>query len=227
MAVTPPISPLVDDPGGRPSNLVSRPATPPRPITRREGPGYPWAHHSAQESPPAAGALSPLNLRIGSPPFTYFEPNLVSRPATPTDLSSDLSTPPPDPISPWQGPGQPWAYRQVQGSPLSPDTLSPLSQFNPGWYQSPTSHRTRVSPARTYSEPNLLSRPATPLNPLSQFNPSWHQPPTSHSPWVSSLNILIEGLDLAENISSITLVKDVFSTARVILTMIRVSSSTF
>ena len=59
---------------------------------------------------------------------------------------------------------------------------------------------------------------------------------TSH-PWIqnsnnrsaeksvfSSLNALIEGLNLAGNLSSITPAKVVFSTVRVILTMIRVSS---
>ena len=39
---------------------------------------------------------------------------------------------------------------------------------------------------------------------------------------LSSLNVLIEGLNLAENLSSITPAKAVFSTVSVILTMIRV-----
>jgi hypothetical protein len=40
---------------------------------------------------------------------------------------------------------------------------------------------------------------------------------------LSSLNVVIEGLNLAENLSSITPAKAVFSTVSVILTMIRVS----
>jgi len=40
---------------------------------------------------------------------------------------------------------------------------------------------------------------------------------------LSSLNVIIEGLNLAENLSSITPAKAVFSTVGVILTMIRVS----
>jgi len=39
----------------------------------------------------------------------------------------------------------------------------------------------------------------------------------------SSLNVIIEGLNIAKNLSSITPAKAVFSTASVILTMIRVS----
>lgn len=41
---------------------------------------------------------------------------------------------------------------------------------------------------------------------------------------LSSLNVVIEGLKIAENLSSITPAKVVFSTVNVILTMIRVSS---
>ena len=40
---------------------------------------------------------------------------------------------------------------------------------------------------------------------------------------LSSLNVVIEGLNIAEKLSSITPAKAVFSTASVILTMIRVS----
>jgi len=40
---------------------------------------------------------------------------------------------------------------------------------------------------------------------------------------LSSLNVIIEGLNLAESLSSITPAKAVFSTVSVILTMIRVS----
>jgi len=40
---------------------------------------------------------------------------------------------------------------------------------------------------------------------------------------LSSLNVIIEGLNLAENLSSITPAKAVFSTASTVLTMIRVS----
>ena len=40
---------------------------------------------------------------------------------------------------------------------------------------------------------------------------------------LSSLNVIIEGLDVAEKVSSMTPAKAVFSTVRVILTMIRVS----
>lgn len=40
---------------------------------------------------------------------------------------------------------------------------------------------------------------------------------------LSSLNVVIEGLNLAENLSSITPAKAVFGTVSVILTMIRVS----
>jgi len=40
---------------------------------------------------------------------------------------------------------------------------------------------------------------------------------------LSSLNIVIEGLNLAENLSSITPAKAVFGTVSVILTMIRAS----
>ena len=40
---------------------------------------------------------------------------------------------------------------------------------------------------------------------------------------LSSLNVAIEGLNLAENLSSITPAKAVFSTVSVVLTMIRVS----
>ena len=41
---------------------------------------------------------------------------------------------------------------------------------------------------------------------------------------LSSLNMIIEGLNLAENLSTITPAKAVFGTVGVILTMIRVSS---
>ena len=40
---------------------------------------------------------------------------------------------------------------------------------------------------------------------------------------LSSLNVVIEGLNIAENLSSITPAKAVFSTVSVVLTMIRVS----
>ena len=40
---------------------------------------------------------------------------------------------------------------------------------------------------------------------------------------LSSLNVIIEGLNIAESLSSITPAKAVFSTVSVILTMIRVS----
>jgi len=40
---------------------------------------------------------------------------------------------------------------------------------------------------------------------------------------LSSLNVVIEGLNLAQNLSSITPARAVFSTVSVILTMIRVS----
>ena len=40
---------------------------------------------------------------------------------------------------------------------------------------------------------------------------------------LSSLNVIIEGLDIAEKTSSIIPAKDVFNAASVILTMIRVS----
>ena len=40
---------------------------------------------------------------------------------------------------------------------------------------------------------------------------------------LSSLNVIIEGLNVAENLSSVTPAKAVFSTVRIILTMIRVS----
>jgi len=40
---------------------------------------------------------------------------------------------------------------------------------------------------------------------------------------LSSLNVTIEGLNIAQNLSSITPAKAVFSTVSVILTMIRVS----
>jgi len=39
---------------------------------------------------------------------------------------------------------------------------------------------------------------------------------------LSTLNVLIEGLNLAQNLSSVTPVKAVFSTVSIILTMIRV-----
>jgi len=41
---------------------------------------------------------------------------------------------------------------------------------------------------------------------------------------LSSLNVIIECLDVAEKVSSITPAKAVFSTVRIILTMIRVSA---
>ena len=41
---------------------------------------------------------------------------------------------------------------------------------------------------------------------------------------LSSLNVVIEGLNLADNLATITPAKAVFSTVSVILTMIRVSS---
>jgi len=52
---------------------------------------------------------------------------------------------------------------------------------------------------------------------------------TKHKQWkrrdgiLSSLDVIIEGLNLAENLSSITPAKAVFSTVSAVLTIIRVS----
>lgn len=63
----------------------------------------------------------------------------------------DQSTLPPGPITRWQGPGHPWAHHPGQESPLVAGTLSPLSQFNPGWHQPSTSQRPWGSPSQTSS----------------------------------------------------------------------------
>ena len=60
----------------------------------------------------------------------------------------DHSALPPGPITRWQGP---WAHQPGQESPLVAGTLSPLSQFNPGWHQPPASNRPWNSPSQTSS----------------------------------------------------------------------------
>ena len=78
--------------------------------------------------------------------------HLVPQQATPMNPFFDQSTLPPGPITRWQGPGHPWAHHPGQESPLAAGTLSPLSQFNPGWHQPPAppaSNRPWASPSQT------------------------------------------------------------------------------
>ena len=74
---------------------------------------------------------------------------LVPQQATPMNPFFDQSTLPPGPITRWQGPGQPWGNHPAPESPLAAGTLSPLSQFNPGWHQPSTSTRPWTSPSQT------------------------------------------------------------------------------
>ena len=75
--------------------------------------------------------------------------HLLPQQATPMNPYFDQSTLPPGPIARWQGPGHPWANPPAQESPLVAGTLSPLSQFNPGWHQPPASNRPWASPSHT------------------------------------------------------------------------------
>ena len=75
--------------------------------------------------------------------------HLLPQQATPMNPYFDQSTLPPGPITRWQGHGQPWAHHPAPESPLVAGTLSPLSQFNPGWPQPPASNRPWASPSHT------------------------------------------------------------------------------
>jgi hypothetical protein len=75
----------------------------------------------------------------------------VSQQATPMNPYFDQSTLPPGPTTRWQGPVQPWPPQPTQESPLVGGTLSPLSQFNPGWHQPPASNRPWASPSQASS----------------------------------------------------------------------------
>ena len=57
----------------------------------------------------------------------------------------------PGPTTRWESPVQPWPPQPTQESPLVGGTLSPLSQFHPGWHQPSTSNRPWASPAQTSS----------------------------------------------------------------------------
>ena len=89
------------------------------------------------------------------PPFVDDPVDRPSQPAsqqtTPVNPFFDQSTLPPGPITRWQGPAQPWPPQPTQDSPLVGGTLSPLSQFNPGWHPPPTSNRPWASPSQTSS----------------------------------------------------------------------------
>jgi len=165
MAAIPPIPPLIDDPAGRPHNLVPQQATPmnpffdqsslpPGPITRWQGPGHPWTHHPAQESPLAAGTLSPLQFNPG-----WHQPPTSNRPwASPSQTSSTVVPPqwngtpflgPQGPIDPTftghtqsaqsesTAPSHPWNWarqwtRGTERSSASSVTSSPDSRDSPG-----------------------------------------------------------------------------------------------
>lgn len=72
----------------------------------------------------------------------------MSQQTTPVNPFFDQSTLPPGPITRWQGPGQHWPPQPTQESPLVGGTLSPLSNFNPGWHQPSTSNRPWASPSQ-------------------------------------------------------------------------------
>lgn len=78
-------------------------------------------------------------------------PQPVSQQGTPMGPFFDHNTPPPGPITRWQGPGQQWPHQPAPETPLVAGTLSPLSQFNPGWHQPSTSVRPWASPSQTTS----------------------------------------------------------------------------
>jgi len=95
---------------------------------------------------PATPSMPPLvDDPAGRPP------HMMSQQPTPMNPFFDQSTLPPGPITRWQGPGHPWAHHPGQESPLAAGTLSPLSQFNPGWHQPSTSNRPWASPSQTSS----------------------------------------------------------------------------
>jgi hypothetical protein len=117
----------------------------------------------------------------------------VSQQATPMNPFFDQSTLPPGPITRWQGPGQPWAHHQAQESPLVAGTLSPLSQFNPGWHQPPASNRPWPSPSQTsstivppqWSSTPTLHGPQDPIDPsFTGYTQSAQSETTTHNhPW--------------------------------------------
>ena len=100
-------------------------------------------------------SLSPMAATPSIPPLVddpagrpgYLQPQQ----ATPMNPYIDQTTLPPGPITRWQGPGHPWAQQPTPESPLPAGTLSPLSQFNPGWHQPSTSNRPWASPSHTSS----------------------------------------------------------------------------
>lgn len=125
--------------------------------------------------------LFPMATNSSMPPLVDdpsdrpFQP--VSQHSTPVNPFFDQNTLPPGPITRWQGPGQPWPPQTAQESPLVGGTLSPLSQFNPGWHQPPTSNRPWASPSQT-SSTFIHPQGTSPV-----IHPQWGTPfPGTHNP---------------------------------------------
>ena len=99
----------------------------------------------------------------------------MSQQATPVNPFFDQNTLPPGPITRWQGPGQPWPHQPAQESPLVGGTLSPLSQFHPGWHQPSATNRPWASPSQTSS---------TAVPPHATGTPHWGGTPfpEAHNP---------------------------------------------
>ena len=90
----------------------------------------------------------------------------VSQQATPVYPFFDQSTLPPGPTTRWPGSAQPWPSQLAQESPLVGSTLSPLSQFQPGWHQPSTSNRPWASPSQASST-------AVPQTTSTAVQPQW------------------------------------------------------
>ena len=179
MAATPSMPPLVDDPAGRPSHLGPQQATPmnpffdqqnsfpPGPSTRWQGPGQPWAHHPAQESPLAAGTLSPLSQFNPG----WHQPSTSNRPwASPSQTSTVIPPQWGTPFHGPQGPIDPTFTGHTQSA--QSESTAPTHPWN--WARQWTRGNERSAPSSVTSSPDSRDSPGdralTPFQTLSRHD---------------------------------------------------------
>lgn len=180
MAPSPPMPPLVDDPAGRTSNPVSQQATPMNtffdqgtlptgPTARWQGPGQPWAHPPAPESPLVAGTLSPLSQFNPSWP----QPSTSNRPwASPSQTTSTVVPPH------WGGTPFPGAHNPIDPAytgytqSAATESTAPTHPWN--WARQWSRGNERSSPSSVTSSPDSRDSPGdralTPFQTLSRHD---------------------------------------------------------
>ena len=171
---------LVDDPAGRPSHLMSQQATPmgpffdqsthpPRPQTRWQGHGQPWGHHPAQESPLAAGTLSPLSQFNSAWP----QPQASNRPWASPSQTSGTAVPPQ-----WNGSPFPGAREPIDpaftGYTQSAQSESTATNHPWNWARQWSRGNERSTASSATSSPNSKDSPGdralTPFQSLSRHD---------------------------------------------------------